>query len=428
MTPAEQAAKLETMLKDFEKAHPDSGKNLRDLLAKSPELNTRVLKAIDANNLEKFEALSADERSRGAIGSYSPSRNSIKLPTDLLDIADKDPIAANRVLITVGHEIEHSVNKKDVETSRTDFIAAVTKIAEGPSPHDYTGVVKARNESMRAREANDEMAGVNVLAAKVRRDNPKATLEDLYLASPRDMRAYIKQDLGHSPPTYTARGGLSFDADLKLSGAKNQEEMGKLFYDGLGYPAHYGARNLAVVGQIEDAARAAAKAKDPAGYKEPEAKIDLKAAGLGSVPAGSLPANLKDSSLPRLDPSPAPPGGAGAPDAPLYRQAAAALEKLGPDASGIRNPEELRAVAAAMAVNARNDGLTSIDAVVRSNNSNQLIAVQGDVRNPAAALSAIDKDKAAGQNPEQNLAALQTGPAQAQAEQSQKQQQSAPAR
>ncbi|MGH8081708.1 MAG: XVIPCD domain-containing protein, partial [Lysobacter sp.] len=209
MTPAERTAKLETMLKDFEKTNPDSGKNLRGMLSHSPELNARVLSAIDAGSLNKFEALSASDRAAGVIGGYDATNNRMLLPTDLLDVADKNKVASNRVLITVGHEIEHAVNKADINKSRSDFEASVTKIAAGPSPHDYTATVKTQNQSQRTREAHDEIAGVNVLAAQVRRDNPKATLEDLYLASPGDMAAYIKQDNSKSPPTYAARPGLT---------------------------------------------------------------------------------------------------------------------------------------------------------------------------------------------------------------------------
>jgi hypothetical protein len=325
MTPEQRAENLERMLVEFETAHPAGGRNLRALLGNTPELNTRVLEAIGAGNLQHFEALSPERRSSGAIGAYSPTLNTMRLPLDLLEVAATDPVAANRVRITLGHEIEHAVNKADVVSSREAFETQVRGIAAGTSPHDYTEAVGARNGSMREREARDEIAGVNVLAASVRRSNPDATLEDMYLASPRDMRAYITEDLSASPPTYAARAGLRFNTDLSLTpDAHNVERMAQAFYDP-GYPARYGTQMLAKINEIETETQANARRLDPTGYTPPEVRVDLNRAGI----AGAIvPAGITDTSVRRLEPEePSPRSRAAVSEmdaTPLYTHAAPA--------------------------------------------------------------------------------------------------------
>ncbi|MGN6150901.1 MAG: XVIPCD domain-containing protein, partial [Lysobacteraceae bacterium] len=94
------------------------------------------------------------------------------------------------------------------------------------------------------------------------------------------------------------------------------------------------------------------------------------------------------SQAPTQSPSPA------SDDSPLLRQATAALKALDPD-GGLRDPEALRNVAAAIAVKAQQDGFTSIDQVVRNTKGDGLIAVQGqDIASPEARHTLIDLGQA----------------------------------
>ena len=43
--------KLEQMLVDFEKSHPDAGKNFRTLIGETPALKANLLEAIGKGNL-----------------------------------------------------------------------------------------------------------------------------------------------------------------------------------------------------------------------------------------------------------------------------------------------------------------------------------------------------------------------------------------
>jgi hypothetical protein len=108
-------------------------------------------------------------------------------------------------------------------------------------------------------------------------------------------------------------------------------------------------------------------------------------------------------------------------DSPLLRQATAALKTLDPD-GGLRDPEALRNVAAAIALKAQNDGFTSIDQVVRNTKGDGLIAVQGqDIASPEARHTLVDLGQAMRQPAEESLSRMAQGQAQQGAQTSQPQ-------
>ncbi|TXI51570.1 MAG: hypothetical protein E6Q50_00320 [Lysobacter sp.] len=301
--PTESEKKLDAMLTDFEKSHATEGKNLRALLDNTPELKQRLIDAIDKGNLEKIEPLSAQNKRDGAVGVYRADDKTMELPLDYLKIADKDVAAANMIRITAGHEIEHAINRDGIKNTFDKLEKDILTIANGPSPHDYTQTLKTFNTESREREARDEMAGFNILAAHVKRENPSATQEELYRklydASP-DVQSYFDVK-GKAPnQTYEPKAGITFNDKFQVEATKdNVEAFGKYFYDGRGYPASYVGNVIDAIGSIENQLHG----KDA---KPPEVKVDLKEIGIqGQV---TLPGNVIDASPPRL--------GAPAPDAP----------------------------------------------------------------------------------------------------------------
>lgn len=301
--PTESEKKLDAMLTDFEKSHATEGKNLRALLDNTPELKQRLIDAIDKGNLEKIEPLSAQNKREGAVGVYRADDKTMELPLDYLKIADKDVAAANMIRITAGHEIEHAINRDGIKNTFDKLEKDILTIANGPSPHDYTQTLKTFNTESREREARDEMAGFNILAAHVKRENPSATQEELYRklydASP-DVQSYFDVK-GKAPnQTYEPKAGITFNDKFQVEATKdNVEAFGKHFYDARGYPASYVGNVIDAIGSIENQLHG----KDA---KPPEVKVDLKEIGIqGQV---TLPGNVIDASPPRL--------GAPAPDAP----------------------------------------------------------------------------------------------------------------
>jgi hypothetical protein len=420
--------KLEQMLADFEKAHPDAGKNFRTLLAETPTLKANLLEAIGKGNLDKIGPLPADAPA-GALGVYNPGDKSMGLPIALLDVADKDKKLGNTMRMVLTHESAHAVNKQAIEKADKAFEGTLTAIAKGPSPHDYTNAIKGYVEGLRVREATDQIGGFNAVAAHVRKENPTATpaqlYKKLYESSP-EMEPYF--NVAGTPPkqTYAPKAGLTLGKDGQIAETKaNIEAMGKHFFDARPYKQIYGVEALRAALQVEGMEQAADKAADPK-YKAPEVRVNLKELGLDGLGIKFGPGITDTSPKPPPVAPPKPP--IAPPEAPhtpghseprgarpvetapaLYLQSVTALEKLGPDA-GIKNRDELGNVAAAMASKAQTDGLQKIDSVVPSTDGKGLIAVQGALESAHAKSSYIDRADAAQQSPEKNLEQLRQNP------------------
>ena len=288
---------LDKMLKDFEAANKTAttnpGKNFRDLIESTPQLKADILESIKKGNLDKFEAISGTN----PLGYYNADNKALAVSADQLNDAGKKTQTANSIRFTLGHEIQHGVNRQDILDQDNKLRTDAKATAKTPSPHDYTDELKTYNQTSRKIETSAEIAGFNTLASYVTSKNPKATLKDLYDASPDDMRMYINADLTKSPPTYAAKPGLTIGADLKIASTpKNVEAMGKLFYDANGYPANEAGRAVGMIAKEERDALAAARKADPK-HPAPEIRVDLKALDLTGMP---LPRGFTDSSRPRL--------------------------------------------------------------------------------------------------------------------------------
>ncbi|ALN56443.1 hypothetical protein GLE_1085 [Lysobacter enzymogenes] len=313
-TPAET---LETLLADFERGNPSAGANLRSLIETTPELETRMLTAIGDGHLDKFKPLDPALRARGILGGFDSKDDSIALPIDVLEASGADPRKANTLRMVFGHEIEHSIHKTDIARTAESTKQEIARIAGSPSPHDYTDVLRNHNDNARLREANDQIAGFNVLAAHVRRENPDATPEQLneklYASAPQ-MRQYFDVGLdADGKQTYAPKPGLTIGANGQIAvNANNIEAMGTYFYDRNRYPELYTQRNL---GEAYRAEQEAAKA-DPS-RPTPEVKVDLQALKL---PGLALPPGFSDSSPALAPPAPrAPPESAPRPAEPATR-------------------------------------------------------------------------------------------------------------
>lgn len=405
--------KLEALIADFEKGNPAAAKNFRDLVNDTPTLKANLLDAIHKGNLDKIGPLPAGLPA-GVLGGYDPTTKSMVLPVGILDVIDKDAQLSNTMRMVVTHESAHAVNKQSIEKADKAFDASLEKIAKGPSPHDYTNVIKTHNASERLREATDQIGGFNALAAHVRKQNPSAKPGELYeklYHSSDQMEQYF--DVSGTPPkqTFAPKAGLTVDKEGHIAPTKaNVEAMAKHFYDANGYQQIYGVRALQRAVDVEGAAQSAAAAKDPK-YTPPEVRVNLKELGLDGKVAFPPGSGITDTSpKPAAPKAPVSPIEGAAPRAvepALYLQSVSALEKLGGDTAALGNREQFNAVAAAMAVKAQHDGLDRVDAVLASRDGKGLIAVQGDPSTPQAKTSYLDKAAAAEQPLEQNLAQLQ---------------------
>ena len=415
--------KLEKILKEFQDANKtateDPGKNLRELLDKSPDLKKRILDSVDKGHLEHFALLPSGAN---AGGTYNSGTKTIELPGHFLNKADTNKTAAAELVFVMGHEIQHSFNSTASTVATDAFKKEVDKIAKGPGPHDYTDAIKGFIDNFRKDEAGAHIGGFNAIASQVLKDNPKlkddqaAALKAFYNAYPDRMGDFIERS-GKAPDfKYELKPGLSLDKDMTMPASKeNVEAMGTHYFgkpasvSRLGvngnqdYTNYYGDWAMGHIQRVEKREQDAAKLADPK-HVPPEVKVNLGELGLQT---GQLTNGLKYT-----DATPKKPIESG-PDAPiekpsaraghpLYDQAFQSLEKLN---LGVGSTE-LGNLAAAMAVKAQQDGLSQIDSVVKSAKGDGLIAVQGDSSSEAAKRSAVDRSDAIAQPSERNLEVL----------------------
>lgn len=353
---------LDQMLKDFEAAHKTAtdnpGKNFRDLIENTPQLKADVLESIRKGNLDKFEGIAGTQPLGYYRAETDPSGpgKTLAVSLDQLNDSATKTQTANSIRFTLGHEIQHGVNRQDIIDQDKLLRDQAKATAKTPSPHDYTDELKAYNTTSRKVETTAEIAGFNTLASYVKSKNPSATLKDLYDASPDDMKMYIKEDLTKSPPTYAARPGLTIGADLKIASTPaNVEAIGKMFYDANGYPRNETNRALGMIREEEVKALLDARKTHPT-QAAPEIRVDLKELKLQGMP---LPGGFTDSSRPRVQggpdgvaPAGADPRQAGNPDHAYFNALRGKVDASVPD----------NAVAHAMLL-AKKEGLNDLSKV-----------------------------------------------------------------
>lgn len=431
MADAKKAAetKLDTILKDFETAHDTAtdtpGKNLRELLDKSPDLKARILDSVSKGHLEKFDVLPSGAN---AGGTYSADTKTIELPLDDLKKANTNKTSASELVFVMGHEIQHSFNSTVADKASDDFVKEVDRISKTAGPHDYTASVKTLIQANREDEAGAHIGGFNAISSQVLKDNPKAGLKDIYNAYPGRMEDFIDRS-GSAPTfTYALKPGLTIEADMTLKASPaNVTAMGKHYFDQppssarLGthgnqdYPNYYGEWAVNVIDATEKQALIDAKVANPSAVA-PEVKLNMKEIGLDKA--------LIDTTLTFTDTSPRRAPITASPDAEqpakaepaLYGQALKALESVQGQV-GLNDRNELLNAAAATAAQAQKAGMERIDGALVGKNG-QVFAYQGDPSSEHADRIAVDVSRAKVQPAAESLAGMtpdaQSAPAQQQ--------------
>ncbi len=416
--------KLDKILTDFEKANDTKfstpGKNLRELLEKSPDLKARVVDSVGKGHLEKFEML---PRGANAGGTYSSDSKAIELPPADLKRAGKDTAAAAELIFVMGHEIQHSFNSTVADKASADFVKEAERIAKTKGPHDYTAAVKTLIQANRDDEASAHIGGFNAIASKVLKSKPDAGLKELYNAAPGRMGDFIDRT-GRSPNfAYAMKPGLTLEADNTLKTTpENVKAMGKHYFDQppssarLGakgnqdYPNYYGEWAVNVIHDAEKRALVEAKKADPKAVA-PEVKINMAEIG--------LKASLLDTGLKYTDTTPKKPieqakeaveqakqavEASGRSVSTLYGQAMQSIEKIAGQI-GLKDQTETANVAAASAAQATKAGMERIDGALVGKQG-QMFLYQGDPSSEHADRISVDVAKAKLQPADQSLATM----------------------
>lgn len=293
-TPPTAEQKLDKIIKDFGDANKTATNNPGDDLAKvldaSPDLKKRILDSVDQGYLTRFQALPANS---GTGGSYDPTAKAINVPMDVLKQADQSTYDKGELIFVMGHEIQHSFNAAATRKTTQDFLdGASTLVQSKASPHDYTKLTEDFIDASRKDEASAHIGGFNAIASQARKDNPKATLEDIFDTAPGRMRDFIT--VGGTPPnnTYTMKPGLTLNADMSMPySPDNIASMGKYYFDkpasesqlgsrgNLDYTNFYGSWAVGVVGNNEKVFQDFYQKTDNK-YVVPEVQFDMKRLGL----------------------------------------------------------------------------------------------------------------------------------------------------
>lgn len=416
--------------------------NFANALNGSPALVTQINAAVAANQLNGFSLLAPGTH---AGGQFNPATRTMELPASIISSPARGPHNPNELTFVMGHEIQHAINAPAQAAATQTFVNDVRAVAQGTgATHDYTAAVSARLQANRNDEATAHIAGFNALVGMVRNTNATPSLEDIYRAHPGRMNDFIAVTPG-TPNTYALRPGLTLNADMSMTpDAANTTAMGQHYY---GKPAtsarigpngdsdyqnYYGAAWIGYAAQME---RAYAPTHAAAG-RTPQFTLNMSTLGVNEVQlernglnlggAGNTQAYTNTGTAPATQgtfhhtagtnlhvPIALPPVDVPQQSAAV-RQAMDALDRS-PNIGAAEFGADRGRVAAGVAVHAANHGLTP-DHVVFNDRRTGLIAVQGELSDPAARLSpplavadALRTDPAAAQ---QRLDALQQAPAQ----------------
>lgn len=403
-TPDEK--RFDQMLDDYRqgdtRGHKDMAKGIEQIMSLSPDLKARTLETIHDGHLRSY----SDRAVNGAgAASYQVSDGSIRVAPRF----DGYDHTYMETMFMLGHETEHARSMRGVNYGVTQLAPEIERIArsDGPGPRDYTDAVNAFAERTRAEEGRAHIGGFNAIASYVindRHPKPEHLLRELYETHPARMGDFIEKTSVGVPATYALKPGLALGADgLMPYSAQNIDAM-KVYYADkaqLGAP-HMNYRQDSIqfaTDMIRSTERVMAESEmvnrdyiiDPVrlqahpalglpenGRLQARGEIEVVQLDLGDLGPLVVGKPLVEPSVPVASSS-SPPVSLvpGADDHPLFAQALTKVAEL--DARDrLGTPQEVRNLAAALAVTAQEQGLRQIDSVSHSVDGKGLIGTQGE--------------------------------------------------
>ncbi|MGN6152361.1 MAG: XVIPCD domain-containing protein [Lysobacteraceae bacterium] len=399
----EEEKRFDRMLEDYRKGDTPGHRNMAEgielIMLRSPDLKARTLEAIRDGHVRSY----SDTPVQGAgAASYQVSDGSIRV-APRFNHTDREYM---ETMFMLGHETEHARSLQGVNYGVTRLVPEIERIArsDGPGPRDYTDVVNAFAERTRAEEGRAHIGGFNAIASYVvndRHPKPEHLLRELYETHPARMGDFIEKTSVGVPATYALKDGLTLGRDGRMPYSPENIEAMKGYYADkaqLGAP-HMNYRQDAIqfaaeiIGNTErDLAESRMVNRDylldpvrlqahpalglPAdGRLQAKGEIEVRKLDLGDLGPLVVGKPLVEPSVAASSSAPvslAP----GADDHPLFAQALTRVGELHAR-DNLGTPQEVRNLAAALAVSAQEHGLHRIDSVSHSMDGKGLIATQG---------------------------------------------------
>lgn len=373
------------------KQHAKTAEGIREVLMLSPDLNKRVLEAVRDGHLTR---LSAENPGDNAAAGYNAHSRTMHIRPNF----SGSHSAYAEMMFVLGHETDHARSLKGQNHATSMLLPAVNGLAEGPSvgPRDYTPIIAQYVERQRAEEAQAHIGGFNAMSSYVMTHGNVVKgkeLEAIYAVDPLRMGDFIS--VTGDPAKYALKDGLSLDKDFQMpkSGANIEAMKGHYadkMIDGdyMMYRQEAIKTGMEVVAKVEkahsednledrryvinpDPLQAHRTLNLPAdGQHEIKGAVQvLNLSDLG-IDLGSLGPLVGDKEAPKPSVSLVPTQD----DHPLFAQALTKVVEYHNGDKLTDSPQELRNLAAALAVEAHGRGLTQIDEVMLNKEHTGMIA------------------------------------------------------
>jgi len=376
------------------KEHAKTADGMRTVMGLSPDLKERVLEAVRDGYISGF---TPENPGDNAAAGYSARSRQMHIRPDF----DGKGSSYAELMFAMGHETDHARSLKGQSHLQQMLHPLVAHIAEQPASgaRNYTGAIELYVDTQRAEEAQAHIGGFNAMAsyAMTYGKAPKGKeLQTMYEIDPLRMGDFIKKS--GDPAQYALKDGLSVDANFQMPKTPENINAMKVYYadkmingDYMMYRQEAIQSGIELVGRIESI-HAKANYEDRAYIIDPVAVrahpslnmpqngqyeikeaipvMDLGAFGIDlSVLDQSLPKKSQASSSGPLDPAPN--------DHPLFAQALTKVAEYDGGGRLAASPQELRNLAAALAVEAEAGGIKQIDGVMLNKDKSGLIATEG---------------------------------------------------
>lgn len=384
---------LDDMIDAYAKGGPQQAKTaegIREVLMLSPDLNKRVLEAVRDGHLTRF---SAENPGDNAAAGYNANSRTMHVRPNF----NGSDSSYAEMMFVLGHETDHARSLKGQNHAVSMLVPEVQRLAEAPSvgARDYTPIIGQYVDRQRAEEAQAHIGGFNAIASYTMqhvKPAPGKELQAIYGVDPLRMGDFIS--VTGDPATYALKAGLSVGKDFQMpKSAQNIEAMKGHYADKLidgdymMYRQEAIKSGMEVVGRIEkihsdsnledrsyiiDPDRLQAHRTlnlPPDGRHEIKGAVQMASLDDLGIDLGPL---VVDKDMPKPSVSLVPKQD----DHPLFAQALEKVVDYDKRDKLTDSPQELRNLAAALAVQAETRGLKQIDEVVLSVDKTGMIASQ----------------------------------------------------
>ena len=375
------------------KEHAKVAEGMRNVLLLSPDLNKRMVEAVRDGYLTR---LSSDNPGDNAAAGYN-AHSSTMFVRPRFNGSDS---AYAELMFTLGHETDHARSLKGQNHATSMLGPEVQRIAAAPSvgPRDYTPAIATYIEHQRTEEAQAHIGGFNAISSYVMTHGKAGKgkeLEAIYAVDPLRMGDFIS--VTGDPAKYALKPGLEVGKDFQMPKNGANVEAMKGYYadkmidgDYMMYRQEAIKTGMELVGKIEkihsdnnledrsyiidpDRLQAHRTLNLPAdGRHEIKGAVQMASLSDLGIDLGSLAPLVADKDAPKSSVSLVPKQE----DHPLFAQALEKVVEYDKRDKLTDSPQELRNLAAALAVQAESRGLKQIDEVMLSVDKTGMIASQ----------------------------------------------------